>query len=325
MSFKSIINQKKAKDIIAGQILSGKIPHAYLFLGPDGVGRKKTALELAKTLNCHHPNTAGPAAVFGGSSATPLTESCDHCVSCQKIDAGNHPDVQTIDFDWQARRENKEPEKQRALKIDTIRAVQHEISLKPTEGRWKVFIIDPAEKITLDGANCLLKTLEEPPRWTMLILLARHKENLPATIVSRTQTVPFGPLPEKDIAAWLILNAGLSNDDAHEIAGLAEGSLSAALKLVKDKTSVTEPLLSRVFQPDAPVSALLRISQEYARTSDEFLDELLAEAKKQFRREPRRYASMVAEILKARQLIEKNVNPLMALDALLLHLNQRGI
>ncbi|MCX5778890.1 MAG: DNA polymerase III subunit delta' [Elusimicrobia bacterium] len=321
MSFKSIINQKKAKDIIAGQILSGKIPHAYLFLGPDGVGRKKMALELAKTLNCHHPNT--PIAL-GTSPAAVLTEPCDHCLSCKKIDTATHPDVQTIDFEWQARRENKELEKQRSIKIETIRAVQHEISLKPTEGRWKVFIIDPAEKITLDAANCLLKTLEEPPRWTMLILLARHKENLPATIVSRTQSVPFGPLPEKDIVAWLILNGGLSNDDAHEIARLSEGSLTTALKLVADKTTVSEPLLSRVIRPDAATADLLRISQEYAKTSDAFLDKLLAEAKQQFRREPHRFAPMVAEILRTRQLISKNVSSLMALDALLLNLNQRG-
>jgi Holliday junction resolvasome RuvABC ATP-dependent DNA helicase subunit len=137
--------------------------------------------------------------------------------------------------------------------------------------------------------------------------------------------VPFGPLPEKDIAAWLILNAQQSNDDAHEIAALSEGSLSAAMNLVNDKSSVDQSLLSRLIQPDASTAELLRISQEYAKTSDAFLDQLLAEAKQQFRREPRRFASMVAEILATRTLIEKNVNPLMALDALLLHLNQRGM
>jgi DNA polymerase-3 subunit delta' len=99
MSFKSIINQDRPKDIIRGQLASGRIPHAYLFLGLDGVGRRKTALELAKALNCH-----------SGTAGSPLLDSCDHCLSCQKINNGTHPDVQTIDFAWQARLEDKEIE-----------------------------------------------------------------------------------------------------------------------------------------------------------------------------------------------------------------------
>lgn len=325
MSFTAIINQARAKEIITGQLASGKVPHAYLFLGPEGVGRRKMALELAKTLNCLQP--AG-AAVFGGAAEPLRTAPCDHCVSCRKIDALAHPDVQMIDFDWQARFEEKEgkrPAKQRALKIDTIREIQREVSRKPMEGRWKVFIIDPAEKITPDAANCLLKTLEEPPRGNMIILLARHKENLPATIVSRVQIVPFGPLTDRDIAAWLILNAGLSNDDAHTVAGLAEGSLAAALKLVSDKKEVAEPLLSRVIQRGTSTASLLDISASYAKTADAFLDELLAEAKQQFRRAPRRFAPLVDDILRARRLLERHTNAQMVLDALLLRLNQRGM
>jgi DNA polymerase-3 subunit delta' len=285
MSFKDILTQDKAKAIITGQLRSGRIPHAYLFLGPDGVGRKKTALELAKALNCR------------SLSGTTDKEQCDHCISCQKVDHGIHPDVQLIDFAYQARLENKEPEKQKTMKIDTIRALQHEVNLKPTESTWKIFIVEPAEKITLDAANCLLKTLEEPPKWTVIILLAKHKENLPATIVSRTQIIPFRPLSEKDIAGHLMAKCGLDWTQALDIARMSEGSLAQAFALIGDRESVQSTFWARL--KDGPLTApeLLADSQEYAREAAKFLDELLAEAKSDFREDPEQYRAPVEHIL----------------------------
>ena len=305
MSFRNIIDQDNVKHIIAGQIRSGRIPHAYLFLGPDGVGRKKTALEFAKALNCQSPGDAGP---------------CDHCLSCQKVEHGSHPDVQLVDFSYQARLENKDIEKQKTLKIDTIRALQHEVSLKPTEGKWKVFIIEPAEKITLDAANCLLKTLEEPPQWTVLILLARHRENLPSTIVSRTQILRFKPLPEKEIAAFLSARHGIGPARASEIASLSEGSLSAALNLLREKDSAGESLWAKIRSCSLSASELLSEGQQNARNAAEFLDELLAEAKNDFRIAPLLNRRAVESIIHSKSCLERNANPQMVLDVLLLKL-----
>jgi hypothetical protein len=150
--------------------------------------------------------------------------------------------------------------------------------MKPTEGKWKIFLIEPAEKITLDAANCLLKTLEEPPAWTVLILLARHKETLPATIVSRTQIVFFRPLPEKDVVSFLTTQKALPLADARMIAPLAEGSLSKAITLADEQSSIPASVWEELRDPGLTKASLLSMSQQYAKTAPEFLDELLAQA-----------------------------------------------
>ena len=310
MSFDSIINQKKAKSILLGQLSSGKIPHAYLFLGQDGIGRKKTALELAKTLDCQT-----------NSGRKALQEPCDHCIACGKIDRLIHPDVQLINYEWQANLRGEEVEKQRSIKIDTIRALQYEVNLKPVEARWKIFIIDPAEEITDDAANCLLKTLEEPPEWTVIILLAKHKENLPATIVSRTQMVPFQPLSEADVSNYLAANSKISKIQADAVAKLSEGSISCALRLLDDRKTVQSAFWTSTKRGRMSAAAILGESDKNTKNSREFLQELLAEVKSDFRRDPEAYQPVIQEIIDSQKLIDSNVNPKFVLDALLLKIN----
>lgn len=308
MAFKDIFDQEKAKEIITGQLRSGRVPHAYLFLGQDGVGRKKAALELAKALNCQK-----------NEGKKTLEEGCDHCVSCGKIDHFSHPDVQMIDFPYQANLENKELDKQKTLKIDTIRALQHDVNLKPSEGRWKVYIIEPAEKITTDAANCLLKTLEEPPAWTVIILLARHRENLPATVVSRTQILFFGPLAEGTVASFVNKNFTLPDGRAREIAKMAEGSLAAASALASEDPAAAS-LWERIRSGKLSKLELLSLSQQFAKSARDVTAELLAGAKNDFRLDPRRAGPALEEIIASRALLEKNVNPQAVLDVLFLKL-----
>jgi DNA polymerase-3 subunit delta' len=307
MSFKTISDQERALTIIRGQLKTRRTAHAYLFLGPDGVGRRATALELAKALNCQENEYGDP---------------CDHCLPCQKIGKGIHPDVQTIDFAWQAKLENKDIDKQKVLKIETIRTLQHEIGMKPVESRWKIFLIEPAEKITLDAANCLLKTLEEPPAWTVLILLAKHRENLPATVVSRTQIVRFRPLTERTIVSFLTARLSLPGERAAEVARMAEGSLAAAIALANDKAVVPDTFWHSLANSRLSAAELLAISQQYARNAPEFVDELLAEAAADFRRDPGAFRQASERILAARQLFDRNVNPQLILDTLLLGLRR---
>lgn len=304
--FSSILDQQKAVDIITGQIKSGRIPHAYLFLGQEGVGRKATALELAKSLNC--TETPGDA--------------CGKCSSCRKIDSGLHPDVQLVNFAWQANLENKEVEKQRSIKIDTIRAVQKDVSLKPSEGKWKVYIIEPAEKITLDAANCLLKTLEEPPKWTVLILLARNRENLPATVVSRTQIIRFAPLKEETVTRFIVEKHGLPAAQARRAASRSGGSFSAAAALLEEGLEGVEPFWNGLKKKEVSDAEALSVSQQNSKNAADFLDELLVLAKFDFNREPERFRSAAAEILASRKLLERNINSQMVLDNLLLKLNR---
>ncbi|MBN1823756.1 MAG: hypothetical protein JW803_05500 [Endomicrobiales bacterium] len=311
MTFRNILNQNKAKKILSGQLRSGRIAHAYLFLGRDGVGRKKTAIELAKSLNCSS----------NADRKTELSEGCDHCASCQKIERFNHPDVRLIDFAWQARLENKDVEKQKTIKIDTIRAVQRDVNLKPIEGRWKIYIIDPAEKITLDAANCLLKTLEEPPEWTVIVLLATSRENLPLTVLSRTQIVNFNPLGEDEVAGYLIRTSGAGDSRSREIAKACEGSLSAALAMTDEDDTVITNLLKKLRNGNTDHADILRLSQQLSKDAKEVTNGLLYHIKNDFRDEPRNDPATAEAIIESRRLLERNVNPQMVLDVLFMKIN----
>src|SRR3989339_811357 len=312
MSFSDILGQKKAKDILTGQMKSGRTPHAYLFIGPHGVGRKKTALELAKYLNCESRT--------GGKDSLP--GPCDHCLSCGKISKLNHPDVQLIDFEYQARLENKDLDKQKVIKIDTIRALQKEVNLKPVEGRWKVFIVEPAEKISIDAANCLLKTLEEPPAWTVIILLAKHKENLPPTIVSRTQIVLFGPIPENDIAKLLIEKSSVEPETAREIAALSEGSISEAYVKLAGQSIEALEVWKSISSGTLSSAQLLFKSQQYSKNAGEFLNELLLAVKRDFRSNPKKHFKTLENIIASQKFLEKNANPQLVMDSLFLKLSK---
>lgn len=211
--FESILGQKKIKKIISNQVKSGKIAHAYIFVGQDGVGKRLTAVEFAKILNCNVDD-------FIKTDAG----TCGKCISCKKIEKNIHPDLHFIDFARQAELEEECLEKQRTLKIETIRYMQKEVATKIHEGKWKIFIIEPAERMNAAAANSLLKTLEEPPENTIIILIAKHKEAIPQTILSRVQTLFFQPLGQNEISSWLMLNCSVDAAKARDIAELSEGS-----------------------------------------------------------------------------------------------------
>jgi DNA polymerase-3 subunit delta' len=278
----------------------------------EGIGRRKTALELAKALNCRNNDfLANP-------------EPCDQCQSCKKIDNTTHPDVKTIDFNWQALLLDQEPDKQRSLKIETIRNLQKDITLKAIEGKWKVYLIEPSEKITTEAANCLLKTLEEPPPLTVIILLSRHRENLPATIVSRTQIIRFQPIPEVMVSRFLQDKCAQEPQAALKVAALAEGSLSKAMEHIAMPQNSAEEIWGLIKANKPPVAKLLNVSAENADDVETFLGDLLVQLKNDFRRNPSAFAEALEHTNAARAMLSRNVNAQMLLDSLLLKLRSVG-
>jgi DNA polymerase-3 subunit delta' len=219
--FKDIIAQNKAKASISEQIKNNKIPHAYIFMGEDGIGKNTTALEFAKILNC----------TINDYTKTDIG-ACNHCIACEQINKRSYPDLHIINFEKQAEILEEDLDKQKTLKIDIIRYMQKKVYMKSAEGRWKVFILEPAEKMTTAAANCLLKTLEEPPENTIIILVAKHKETIPITIASRSQTVFFQPLPSNEIASYLQQQHSLSSENAVKIANMSDGSIEKAEMLM---------------------------------------------------------------------------------------------
>lgn len=172
MAFKDIIGQKKALRILQRTIERGKIPSSYLFAGESGIGKKYTAINLAKTVNC----------LKAVDSEHITVDSCDACSSCKKIDAGVHPDYLLVS-----------PEGGQ-IRIEEIRPVDNRLSLKPFEGRIKIVIIDDADTMNVFASNAFLKTLEEPPQDSLIILVSSKPDNLPDTIRSRCSRINFTPL-----------------------------------------------------------------------------------------------------------------------------------
>jgi DNA polymerase-3 subunit delta' len=187
----------------------GRLAHAYLFTGPRGVGKKLFATELARALLCER-----------ASGSAPL-DACDQCPACIQVGAGTHPDF------LQASR----PEDALEFPIEVMREVCQRFSLKSARGRGKVVLIDDADDLNEESANCFLKTLEEPPPRSVLILIGTSPDRQLPTILSRCQVVPFAPLPPAEVAE-LLREGGV--DDAtlvERLLPLSEGSPGTARAL----------------------------------------------------------------------------------------------
>lgn len=252
MRFAEILGQGQAIMLLRRSIETGRLPHALLFLGPKGVGRFSTAVTLAKALNC-----------LKGEQG----DSCDRCVACVKITKGIHPDVHLVSPEGAT------------LKIDQIRTLTQEATLRPYEGRRKVFILDQAETMTEQAQNALLKTLEEPPGATVLVLIAPEASALLPPIASRCSQIRFVPLPESAIAARL-QDQGCDGGEAHVLASLAGGSLGRAQELRTSPLQEVWDLVEQTFAlPPGRTLAVLELTERAVRQKETiplFLEALLA-------------------------------------------------
>ncbi|TET43211.1 DNA polymerase III subunit delta', partial [Candidatus Aerophobetes bacterium] len=207
MSFEEIRGQRRAIRILQNEVAAGSISGAYLFIGPDGVGKNLTALNFAKVLNCKEGKI----------------DSCDRCSSCRKIDRLSHPDLRII-----------EP-REDSIKIEQIRTLKREVAYSLYEGKKKVWIIRDADKFTQEAANSLLKILEEPPPQVVIILISQTQEKLLPTITSRCETIPFSPLSSSEIRQILKKYLPPTSPRAHLVEKLARGRVGEAILLLEDE------------------------------------------------------------------------------------------
>ena len=183
--------------------------HAYLISGPAQIGKATLARSLALALNCRSTDSPRP---------------CLTCRSCQLISANKHPDVQLIEPDGAH------------VKIDQVRALQHDLALRPLEGRYRVAIFDQFETATVEAQNALLKTLEEPPDYAVLIVLTADPELLLPTIVSRCQQMALRPLTTAQVREALIQTWHVETPQADVLAHLSGGRLGWAVKAAANHT-----------------------------------------------------------------------------------------
>lgn len=204
MIFAGILGHERQKAILQRAVTSGRLAHAYLFEGPDGVGKRLVALALARALFCEQHT------------------GCGECSACRKVEHQNHPDLHIIEPDGNT------------LKIEQIRALQRELSFRPLEGSRKICVIEAAEKMNASSGNALLKTLEEPSGNALIILLTSRPDALLTTICSRCQRLPFQRLPTATIRHALEETDTENAAGAHILATLSDGSFRKALGRDRD-------------------------------------------------------------------------------------------
>ncbi|MDD5590796.1 MAG: AAA family ATPase [Dehalococcoidales bacterium] len=216
-----IVGQDNAVSLLERSLDKKALAHAYLLVGPPHVGKMTLALDLAKAMNCD-------------ATAVP----CGECTSCLRIASGKHADVQIIGLAGDG--DPAEARSQTEIGIDRIRDMQHSACLPPFEGRYKVFIMEGAELLSNEAANCLLKTLEEPQENVVFLLLTSREELLPATIISRCQRLELFPLAVGAAETVLSSRWAVEKEKARLLARLCHGCLGWALLAAPDDVWLKE-------------------------------------------------------------------------------------
>jgi DNA polymerase-3 subunit delta' len=318
----NIIGHHQAATLLQRAIAADEVRHAYLFTGAPSIGKRTLATEFARALQC-------PAA----------QPPCGTCLTCRKISHGNHQDVLTV---------LPAPGK-RLLGIEAVRDLQREASRPPVEARWRIFIIPNAEAMTLESANCLLKTLEEPATHTVLLLTAADTQTLLPTVVSRCQHIPLHPVSATLIRQALVAQ-GLAADQAAQLATLAIGQPGWALAAAQDSGLLGErlsllDLLGNL--PEMSRAQRFRVAAQFAEDPERLRDVLdlwlvwwrdvllasegcldllvTSDQRNRLRDYAGRWGSITAErsiraVLRTIQELDQNVNPRLALEALMLDL-----
>jgi DNA polymerase-3 subunit delta' len=207
VGFAAVRGHERRREFLRAAVAHERLPHALLFVGPEGVGKRSLALALMTWLQCEH----------GGDDA------CGRCAACRQMAAGSHLDFQLVTV---------APGK-KEVGIDRIREVKRFMQLRPVGDKAKVVLIDDAHLLTVAAQNALLKVLEEPPARSFLVLVSNNPDALLATVRSRCQRIHFGPLPIDTVVDILTAGSDMDVATARELAVLAEGSPGRALTLRK--------------------------------------------------------------------------------------------
>ena len=208
MPFQALVGHHRALALLTRAIARGTLPPALLLAGPEGIGKRRTALAIAETLNCREPRAVGDFEI----------DACGTCEACRRIARGVHPDVLIV-----------EPGETGSIKIEQIRDVIGQAAYRPFEGRRRAVIVDEADALVTQAQNALLKTLEEPPSGSVFILVSSLPDVLLPTVRSRCPRLRFGALPAADVAGVLMRDHGHAETEARAAAADADGSVGRAL------------------------------------------------------------------------------------------------
>lgn len=264
-AYGEIIGQKRQIEQLERARRYDRVAHAYLFFGPDGVGKERVAFAFAQALNC----------------AAGEDRPCGFCESCRKIEKHAHPDVRLVASQRELLDRGLIEREQGGLPSAQIRNAQlDELSdlfrHRPYLGRWKVVVVVDADQMNANSQNRFLKTLEEPSADSVIILVTAHPEALLPTVRSRCQSLAFGPLSTDQVSAFLKHKHGLEEERARVLAAMAQGSLGRADAIARgDALQDRDGLVagwSRVLQGD--LGDVLDLAEEYSQGRDQAQDAL---------------------------------------------------
>ena len=318
--FSDVIGHNDVIDKLRNIIKSGRIANAYIFAGASEVGKEFVAINFAKTLNCTEVNG----------------DSCDQCVSCRRINDRNHTDVRVIHPDGAK------------LKIEQMRFLKRQGSYKALESMYKIYIITEADKMTVEAANSILKTLEEPSGDSLFILLTSNYNSILPTIRSRCQLIRFSLVPQKLIQEGLMKRHGIPESKAKWLALRSQGKPGKALKMANEKskefddeTSWILPILTqrdkgRLLQTFKRAEDMNKIEGSLDIILSWYRDLLLikhgcsdyllthSEEKKQLEQIAQSYSvieleNLITMTLNMQNLMQRNVNPILAMEVMILN------
>ena len=262
MAFKDFPEQAQGVGLLQRSLERGRLGHAYLFTGHELSELEAIAETLARTLNCQQP--------IHGKNGVAI-DCCDKCVNCRKIANGNHADVHWV----------RPESKSRIISVEQMRALMHEINLKPTEAEYKVAVIVAADRLNVQAANAFLKTLEEPPAKSVLILLSTEPQRLLETIISRCLRLNFagdGPRPLAPAEMeWLAAFSEMAAAEQKSLLGRYRLMDVLLQKLNSMKAAIEENLTAR--------SPLQRYEDVDKDLRDKWEDELAAAIEAEYRRQ----------------------------------------
>ena len=324
--FSEILGQEKATNYLQKLVRENRTPGALLFCGPEGIGKRKAALEFAKALNCED--------YFSRQNG----EACGACASCQAIEKGTHPDVTLVDFLYQARLNlkegsdeeelEKELAKQQHISVETVRSVTAKAQQKAALGGWKVLIIDQAQTMQGAAANALLKFIEEPPAKTVWILITSKQATMLSTIRSRCQPLLFAPLSQAHVEQLLKTHAP-ELEDPSRAARYSGGSVAGALQAAQALALLEEGELGTA-QGSAQIAAgLSRTAPLARREAQAVLDVLISALHKTWAETDEAHRAPLQSTLHKfedyKRSIGRNVSPALVLETALMSLDGLGV
>ena len=221
MNFRNIIGNDGVKELLNNSISTNSVLHSYMFVGPDGIGKKLFAIDFSEMILCLNDNKA-----------------CGNCDSCVKFSGNSHPDFEIVDS-----------EDGKSIKIGQIRLLQEQIAEKPIVSDKKIYIINNADLMTTEAQNCLLKTLEEPPEYAVIILILSNETKLLNTIKSRCTKIHFQKLSNEDLIEFAQKN---NVEFKQELLNVCDGSISKLLSLKDNMVSynMLDTILKDLYSKD---------------------------------------------------------------------------